>query len=139
MATATPSIVPLVQFRVGELRAAVAAYTVEGISTQSEEGDTEHDHETVHIASLMGASAAIPDSTQRRIRLRNASAATELIVDGPVTMAHVTVQEIVPMNSVLVRSGVIMGFASLNGEVVLLLDVPKLLNLATAGEHVKGP
>lgn len=135
--------VPVLRFRAGELHVAVAADSIDAIATPpprpaGDPGDPRH------VASLMGEPPQPPATTQRYLRIRHGDAALELVVDGPVTMAAVTLREIVPLKNAIARGGFTLGFALLDREVVALLDVSKLLEAArreaapTPTEHGPG-
>lgn len=141
--TAPGHRVPVIRFRAGELHFAVAADSIAAVSTAPGAAPGDGPGEARHLASVIGEVVTPPAAAQRRVRIRHRDAAADLVVDGPVAMAHVTVREIIPIKSGIARAGFVLGFARLGDDVVELLDVAMLLEAArrdaTPARPASGP
>jgi hypothetical protein len=97
---------------------------------------------TPHLSLLLGmadltAAGPLPDALEKRerktLRLRSGKRAALVSVDGPLTLRAVGQAEVLPLPK-LFRKGVIapiIGFAEEEGRVVVLLDVPGIILMAS--------
>jgi hypothetical protein len=124
--------VRILRFRVGSLHVALDAAAVAEIART--------DGTAPHLAQLIDSSAApagptsTHDSPQRLLRLRDRYGAVAFVVDGPVTLAQVTVRDIAPVTSMTMTLGAILGYARLGPDVLTLLDLASLSAIARAHE-----
>ncbi len=97
---------------------------------------------TPHLATLLGMRPAgstppEPSETEKRerktLRLRAGRTAALVAVDGPLSLRAVAQADVLPLPKLFRKGAIapIIGFAEEEGRVVLLLDVPGIIQMAT--------
>jgi hypothetical protein len=91
---------------------------------------------TPHLATLLGmadqASTAGETRERKTLRLRAGRRAALVAVDGPLSLRDVGQTDVMPLPKILRKGSIapIIGFAEEEGRVVLLLDVPGIIQMA---------
>lgn len=121
--------VPILRFRAGTLPCAVAAREVEALRDPSSDRPP--------LWQLLGlpdvADGAAEASRGWILRLTHGDATAEVVVQGPIEITEVMARDVLPRpRGLALRDGdLVFGFARCAREVVLLLDIPTLVALAS--------
>ena len=98
-----------------------------------------HGQRTPHLAMLLGMAeapdrplAASEKGERKTLRLRVGKHAALVSVDGPLTLRAVAQADVLPLPKMFRKGAIapIIGFAEEEGRVVLLLDVPGIIQMA---------
>jgi hypothetical protein len=119
-------VIPILRFRAGALPCAVAAREVHAIRGGSDNHPP--------LWRLLGLSPPIGDSAGAWV-LGLGDGAASVLVQGPVEIATVTARDFLrrPHALALSRDELIFGFVRLARDVVVLLDIPALVAIASSG------
>lgn len=121
-------MIPILRFRAGAIPCAVAARGVQAVRTAAADRPP--------LWQLLRVPPAVSDDTGRSdtwlLGLSHRDAAAEILVQGPVEIADVTASNLLrrPPALVLASSELIFGFVRCARELVALLDIPTLVELA---------
>jgi hypothetical protein len=101
--------------------------------------------DTPHLATLLGMphdATSIPSPGEKRerktLRLRAGQRAALVSVDGPLTLRAVGEADVLPVPRLFSKAAIapIIGFTEEDGRVVLLLDVPGIIQMAGGSQVV---
>ncbi len=118
--------IPILRFRAGRLPCAVAAREVRGLRGAPLDGPS--------LWQLLAVPPALAeDAGGWVLRLAHDRASAEIVVQGPIEIADVTAADVLrrPVALALPNDGLIFGFARCAQELVVLLDIPTLVELAS--------
>lgn len=121
--------IPILQFRAGALPCAVAAREVRAVR-----GDAADQLPLWRLLGLPPAPASeIYRSGTWVLGLAHGDAEVELLVEGPIRMGEVGAGDVLrrPPTLVLSHDDLVFGFVHDAGGLVVLLDIPKLVELAS--------
>ncbi len=122
-------VIPILRFRAGSVPCAVAARGVQAVKTAP--GDR------APLWRLLDMPPAAADDADSKgawvLGLTHLSASAEVLVQGPVEITDVSASSLLkrPPALVLPRSDLIFGYVRCARELVALLDIPALVELAT--------
>lgn len=121
--------VPILRFRAGTLPCAVAARDVAALRDPS--GDRPALWRLLGLRD--GAAGAGEASRAWGLRLAHGDVVAEVVVQGPIEITELMARDVLPRpEGLAVRDGdLVIGFARCAREVVLLLDIPTLVALAS--------
>ena len=112
--------IAILRFQAGETAYAIAAGNVDLIGP-ARAG-------LPHLASVLGDTTATSPESARVLRVRAGGRAVDVVVDGPVELAQLDVDNITPCQLGAIASATFLGFARDADRVVVLLDAPSLVD-----------
>jgi hypothetical protein len=121
-AGADPATVAVLTFPCGPWELAIAANDVDGLSIATDE---------LYIGALFDVEAelALSDSDRRTITVTSASGRASFAVDVPVRLVRLSTANILPSlaNVPFSQSGLVLGFAEVEEQLLVLLDIPSVV------------
>jgi len=116
--------VAILRFHAGDTEYAIAAGNVDAIGPAR--------GGLPHLASVLGDTAAVSSESTRVLRLRAGGRAVDVVVDGPVELVQLDVDNITPCRLDAIASSTFLGFARDADRVFVLLDAPRLVDKIAA-------
>jgi hypothetical protein len=123
--TTSEAVIPLLRFRAGAVPCAVAAREVRGLRGAP--------FDRPSLSQLLGTLPAADGAADSWVlRLAHEQALAEIVVQGPIEITDVNAGDVLrrPPALVLPHDHLIFGFARCAQELVILLDIPTLVELA---------
>lgn len=134
MTQSAPTTIPMLVFRAGELQLAIVAAAVVRVSPVSELDPEATD--CAHVATLLKLPSGDAQVDRRMMVITCAQRTARLIVEGPIRLTRIGAADLLPLGRGL-RLPVLVGFAQQHNQLVLLLHIALLAQLAEHHEAVK--
>ena len=118
----TGAVIPVLRFRAGSMDLGIAAEDVASVVAS--------DHDVPHIATVLGLASPEPPVEQRIIQIaaRGDIEPFAFAADAPVRVVLCRSDDVLPVTSreLMETWRPVMGFASIDGRTVALLDIPSI-------------